>query len=115
MAYQADVLRDTLILAFAHPRIVGVQQWGVWENSMWLKNAALWRNDWSIKPIGQAYVDLVTKTWTTDERRKVGTDGRLAVRAFYGDYRITVEKDGKVKTVEVSFRAGDDELKTIQF
>jgi GH35 family endo-1,4-beta-xylanase len=103
LAYQADVLRDTLILAFAHPRMVGVQQWGFWEGAHWLPNAALWRRDWSIKPNGEAYVDLITKTWHTDQQGRTDADGGFATRGFFGDYQVVVRHGDRSKTATVTF------------
>jgi hypothetical protein len=98
LRYQADRLRDALTLAFAHPKMDAIMLWGFWERAHWFPKAALWRADWTIKPIGQAYVDLVTKEWWTDVRGTSGRDGKYAVRGFLGDYEVTVQANGKAKT-----------------
>jgi GH35 family endo-1,4-beta-xylanase len=59
---QADFLRDFLTVAFSHPGISSFLMWGFWESEHWLPNAALYRKDWSIKPNGQAWLDLVKKS-----------------------------------------------------
>jgi GH35 family endo-1,4-beta-xylanase len=107
LAYQADKLRDSLIAAFAHPMISGVQLWGFWEKAHWFPNAALWRADWSIKPIGQAYIDLVYDRWWTDETMDTGTDGLCTVRGFAGDYQLTVVSGDVTVTQAASVEPGE--------
>ncbi len=90
---QADYLRDYMTMTFSQPGINQFLHWGFWAQSHWLPDAALYRADFSIKPNGQAYEDLVFDQWWTDER---GTtrQGEYRTRAFHGDYRIVVERDG---------------------
>lgn len=102
VAYQADRLRDTIIIAFAHPAFHSITQWGFWEGAHYRKIAALWNRDWSIRPVGQAYVDLVTKRWWTDDKKVTDDKGMCGTRAFYGTYRVTVEGAGG-KKVESTF------------
>jgi len=102
LRYQADVLRDTLILTFAHERVVGVNQWGFWEKAHWYPKSALWRSDWSIKPNGQAYLDLVYKDWWTDTKGNTAANGAFVTRGFTGDYEVTVTAGGKTKTVQTA-------------
>ena len=99
---QADFTRDFLTLAFSHPSVVAFLTWGFWENSHWRPSGAYFRSDWSIKPAGQAWLDLVTKTWWTDETLATGADGSASTRGFLGDYEITVTHGGKTKTLPVS-------------
>ena len=49
--------------------------WGFWDGAHWKNNAPLYRRDWSLKPAGAAYRDLVLKTWRTDASGKTGADG----------------------------------------
>ncbi len=88
-ALQADYLRDLMTLAFSHPAVSGILMWGFWEGQHWLPDAALWRKDWSLKPNGQAWLDLVFKTWWTDATGQSDVGGRYAARAFQGEYVIT--------------------------
>ncbi len=108
LAYQADVLRDSVILAFAHPRMTGVQLWGFWEGRHWAPTAALWRRDWTIKPIGQAWIDLVYKRWWTDETVTTNAQGQTTVRAFFGEHEVTVHTNGKKQTQRVNLVPGQD-------
>lgn len=87
---QADYLRDVLVAGFSHPSMEGMVLWGFWEGRHWRPDAALWRRDWSIKPAGEVWRDLVFNQWWTDETLATGDDGRATVRGFHGTYSVTV-------------------------
>lgn len=107
LAYQADKLRDTIIIAFAHPAFVGITQWGFWAGSHYAPNAALWNRDWTLRPVGEAYLDLVTNRWHTDATLTTGADGTCTVRAFYGTYEIVVSGDSATTAESYDFSDGD--------
>ncbi len=98
LAYQADFLRDTMIIAFAHPAFDAITQWGFWEGAHYAPAAALWTKDWKTRPVADAYLKLVFKDWWTDADMKTDKEGKCSVKAFFGDYEITV--DGKVNPVK---------------
>jgi uncharacterized protein (TIGR03437 family) len=95
---QADYLRDFLTTTFAHPAIKGFVMWGFWEGRHWLPKSALWRKDWTIKPNGLVWQDLVYKQWWTDVQGSTGADGLFRSRGFLGDYDIEVTANGTTKT-----------------
>lgn len=86
--YQKDVLRDSIIIAFAHPSMDSVTQWGFWEGRHYAPTAALWTKDWKMKPHAQEYIDLVYKTWWTDVTVTTDENGVADFRGFYGKYEI---------------------------
>ncbi len=92
---QADYTRDFFILCLSHPSVVGIQVWGFWEKTHWRPNAAMYRTDWSEKPNGKVYRDLVLKQWRTHLVGLTADDGRYAARGFHGEYVVTAERDGK--------------------
>jgi GH35 family endo-1,4-beta-xylanase len=98
---QADYLRDVMTITFSHPSFNAMVMWGFWEGRHWRPNAALWRRDWSIKPVGRMWKELVFKAWWADEAGKTDASGRFATRGFLGKYRVTVGegKAQQVKTV----------------
>lgn len=98
---QADFTRDFLTTVFSHPAVTAVLTWGFWEHAHWRPNAAYYRADWSVKPAGQAWLDLVTKRWWTDAALETAADGTARTRGFLGDYEITVTHSGTTKTVPV--------------
>ncbi|MDH7570860.1 MAG: endo-1,4-beta-xylanase [Armatimonadota bacterium] len=99
---QADYMRDHLIAFFSHPATIGVVMWGFWEGRHWKPAAALWRRDWSIKPCGQVWMDLVHKQWWTDVKGTTDTRGTYATRGFQGHYEVTVTHQGRTSRVTAS-------------
>ena len=76
--------------------------WGFWEGAHWRPRGAMMRRDWSLKPNGEVYKDLVFKRWWTNADGKTGAQGTFAARGFLGDYEIAVKSGGKSKTVRTS-------------
>ncbi|MFW6189639.1 MAG: endo-1,4-beta-xylanase [Planctomycetota bacterium] len=94
---QADYLRDVMTVAFSHPKVEAVVMWGFWEKAFWRPQAALYRADWTRKPSGRAWEELVFERWWTEQDLTTGPDGRAGVRGFLGDYEVTVRHDGRVR------------------
>ncbi|WP_395094708.1 endo-1,4-beta-xylanase [Armatimonas sp.] len=95
---QADYTRDFLTACFSHPSVSEIITWGFWGKRHWFPKAALWRADWSIKPNGQAWVDLTTKKWWTSAGGTTDAQGSFAVRGFHGEYEVRVTQAGKTAT-----------------
>ncbi|MFO1449303.1 MAG: endo-1,4-beta-xylanase [Opitutaceae bacterium] len=102
---QADYTRDLLTLVFSHPKAAGFQVWGFWEGAHWRPRAAMYRRDWSEKPNGKVFRELVNETWRTDETRTSEGDGRVAGRGFLGTYGVEVEVAGKSVTSRFTLTA----------
>jgi endo-1,4-beta-xylanase len=98
-ALQADYLRDFLIAAFSHEKMEGVVIWGFWEGRDWYPDAALYRKDWSIKPNGKAWQDLVLRQWWTNVAGESDRGGHFSTRGFLGDYVVEVEAAGRKPVV----------------
>ncbi|HZN69903.1 MAG TPA: PA14 domain-containing protein [Tepidisphaeraceae bacterium] len=99
---QADFLRDFMTLSFSHPALDAFVMWGFWQNRHWRPAAALWRGDWSIKPNGQQFIDLVFGDWWTDAYGTTATDGRYTTRGFAGTYDVTVTVGNTTRTVRAT-------------
>lgn len=85
---KADFLQDFYTIAFSHPKMLGVQMWGFWENAHWKKDSALYNADWSERLIGKAYRELVHEEWVTNDIGVSGVDGQVTGRGFNGDYVV---------------------------
>jgi GH35 family endo-1,4-beta-xylanase len=96
---QADYLRDFMTALFSHQSVNGIIMWGFWEGRHWLPAAALYRKDWSLKPNGKVWLDLVRRQWWTDVQTTTDDGGQCKTRGFLGDYEITVKAGGKTQTV----------------
>jgi GH35 family endo-1,4-beta-xylanase len=99
---QADYQRDFMTVFFSHPNVQGIMIWGFWAPQDWLANAALYRADWTLKPNGKAWYDLVFHRWWTNTDGRTDDRGRYRTRGFLGDYEITVSKGGRTRTVRAS-------------
>jgi GH35 family endo-1,4-beta-xylanase len=97
-AMQADYTRDIFIALFSHPAVEKITQWGFWEGRHWLPAAALWRRDWSLKPNGQAYLDLVDKQWRSTVSGATSASGEFHTRGFLGQYGVRAAAAGKTAT-----------------
>ena len=87
--------RDFYTTLFSHPAVGGIVMWGFWDGSHWKSNAPLYSKDWSQKPAGRAYRDLVLGQWRTAASGKTDKGGTFATRGFFGEYEITVSSGGR--------------------
>lgn len=101
---QADYTRDFLTVMFSHAAVDSVTLWGFWDGAHWRGNTAMYRRDWTLKPSGQAWVDLVQKAWWTDETVTSDAQGKAEVRGFKGVYALHIEaRDGRSLIQMVDF------------
>jgi endo-1,4-beta-xylanase len=108
--FQADYLRDFMTVAFSTPGVDSFLMWGFWEGQHWLPDAALYRQDWSIKPNGQVFKDLIFKTWWTNVSGQSDSGGAYSSRGFLGDYDVTVTANGKTVTQKLKLQKDSPEL-----
>ena len=86
----ATYLRDYLTMIFSHPSMDGFMMWGFWDGAHWHNNAPLFYQDWSLKPSGQTFVDMVFNEWWTSENGQTDANGEYFVRGFKGKYKVTI-------------------------
>jgi endo-1,4-beta-xylanase len=107
---QAAYLRDALTVAFANPNVTSFLMWG-----FWVPQAALYRKDWSIKPNGQIWNDLVFKQWWTNVTGFSSASGTYSTRGFLGSYTVTATKDAKTVSQNVNLvRTGNTVTLTLR-
>jgi GH35 family endo-1,4-beta-xylanase len=107
---QAEYTRDFLTAMFAHEGIDDFVMWGFWENAHWRPSAAMYRSDWSIKPNGEAYLDLVFDEWWTNENLISDAEGLAELRGFKGDYEITITLNGETVVLPATLTDGGLQL-----
>jgi GH35 family endo-1,4-beta-xylanase len=110
---QAAFTRDYMTICFSHPKVVSFLFWGFWEGSHWQPDRALFRKDWSIKPNGQVFKDLVFGKWWTDVNTQSDQRGMVDVRGFKGQYTITIESQGKTMIRNCSLAKDGLKLKIV--
>lgn len=98
---QAAYLRDYFTAFFAHPATTGITKWGFYEGTMWQPLGAMVRTDWTLKPAGQAYRDLIFRDWWTNAALRSDRNGQAKVRGFKGEYEIEVVSAGRRATRSV--------------
>ena len=102
---QADYLRDYLTQSFSQSGVSQIVQWGFWEGAHFQPEAALYRLDYSVKPNGQAYEDLVFGKWWSDVQGTT-TEGRFSSDVFDGEYDIVVQYGGQTYNATMSVGEG---------
>ena len=100
----ATELVDYYTICFAHPAVEGMIMWGFWEGANWIPVSSMYKRDWSPSLTAEAYRTLIYKKWWTTEEAKTNRKGDLAVKAFYGKYKITV--DGTTKEIDLPKEKG---------
>ncbi len=100
----ATYLRDFLTMVFSHPSTDGFLMWGFWDGAHWHGNAPLFYQDWSIKPAGEAFIDLVFNQWWTEESGLTNANGEFGLRGFKGTYKVTVDDGNQVLTDTIELR-----------
>jgi endo-1,4-beta-xylanase len=112
-AAQAEKLREFMRAIYAHPAVTSMIFWGFWDGNLWMKDAGLYRADWSEKPAGEMYRQLVFEQWWTRERLQTDEAGKANTRAFYGKYEAIVEQGDRRKVVTFAITPTDKDGKTI--
>ncbi|MGN6505381.1 MAG: endo-1,4-beta-xylanase [Tepidisphaeraceae bacterium] len=102
----ADYLRDFFTISFSHPNIKGILIWGFVANHHWRPDAALFNADYTLRPAGQAWIDLVKKQWWTHAQLTTDPSGACDVRGFLGDYTLTVTDGARSTTATLSLDHG---------
>jgi GH35 family endo-1,4-beta-xylanase len=106
-AAQAEAVRHFYTAAFAHPKVASITWWDLSDQFAWRNApAGLVRADLSPKPAYQVLDRLLNHLWRTDAAGRTGDDGRIAVRAFLGRYKITAQHGRRKALVE--FRLGGE-------
>jgi endo-1,4-beta-xylanase len=107
---QADYQRDFMTIIFSHPKVSGFLMWGFWAGQHWLPDGALFDANWNLKPVGQAFRDLVFKTWWTNVSGSSDANGAYNARGFMGDYKITASANGKTVSQNVKLEPNSGEF-----
>jgi GH35 family endo-1,4-beta-xylanase len=95
---QADFARDFLIACYSHPAVDAVSVWGFWEGQMFQPSGALFRRDWTPKPVGEVFQELIKQRWWTDTTATTDAAGLATVQGFVGDYDVTVQHQDQTVT-----------------
>ena len=103
----ARYMHQFLTTVFSHPSVDGFLMWGFWDGRHWRNNAPLFRRDWSLKPSGREWVDLVFGKWWTDNSGMTDTEGTYTTTGFFGTYDVSADLNGKTAKVEIEWNESD--------
>ncbi len=122
---QAEIIEKLYTTWFSHPAMEQIVYWNMIDGYAYVDSpdpdviansqgdmtlgenvyyGALLRFDLSPKPAYHKLKELIQKVWHTEETLTADANGEVFFRGFYGDYEITIEKDGKnyQKTITLS-------------
>jgi GH35 family endo-1,4-beta-xylanase len=110
---QADWLRDCLIMSYSHPAYRAFILWVFWEGTGYKPDLALWRKDWTEKPNGRVWRELVNERWRTKANGSTNAAGGFDTRGHRGLYEITVEAAGRRVTQPFNTEDGSGLLRVV--
>ncbi|WP_328520903.1 endo-1,4-beta-xylanase [Kribbella sp. NBC_00359] len=99
---QADYTRDFMTAMFSNPNVNQISNFGIWANNIYNPRVALYNADWSAKPNGLVWEDLIKHQWHTSVSAQTTSAGTFGTRGFLGDYLVTVTVNGISKQVKVA-------------
>lgn len=99
--FQADYLRDFLTMTFSHPNVSFFNVWGFWEGSHWLPRGAMLRTDFSVRPNGRVWENLVLGKWKTNVSGRASQFGVYRFPGNFGLYQVDAESGGRSGTAEI--------------
>lgn len=99
---QVNYTRDFMTAYFAHPSTVGILTWGFWAGQHWKPEAAFWDEEWNLRPHGEAFLELISETWWTNEDLNSDGNGVASTRAFLGEYDLEISYNGKTIKAGIS-------------
>lgn len=114
---QADYVVNFYKILFSMPMLRAITWWDFSDRGAWMNApAGFLRKDMSSKPVYDRLMTLIHHTWWTDADKHTNTKGEAGVRAFYGEYTITVS-DGEhreaVKKIDFPMECGEKIVRVI--
>ena len=116
---QAETVKNLYRIWFSHKDVESIIYWNLGDNCAISQNdgwaedkykSGLVRNDFSEKPSYKVLDNLINHEWKTEFVRET-RENHLYFKAFYGDYQVIVERDGKKVTRDLKLsKNGYDEF-----
>ncbi|MDF3129331.1 endo-1,4-beta-xylanase [Kiritimatiellaeota bacterium B1221] len=98
---EARYLDELLHAWFSHPATVGFTAWGFKDDLIWTDNAFMFREDWSLKPAGRAWLKRIYQDWWTEVDGKTDDQGQFQTQGFKGEYVVEVRHAGRRQQLDV--------------
>ena len=114
---RARMTEEILTTYFSHPRVAGLHAWDFMAapndpDPTEVTGALAWY-DGTVKLNGLAWYYLHRIRYATDETRRSGASGDVALQAFRGDYDVTVRYRGEQRALRVTL--DDDRAVEVAF
>jgi GH35 family endo-1,4-beta-xylanase len=111
---QADYVEKFYTTLFSHPAVMAITWWDFSDDGAWQgAPAGLLRQDLSPKPVYERLTELIKDKWWTKVEGKTDKEGKFSLRGFYGNYRITAQKEGRKVSDEFQIQREDKNLFTL--
>jgi endo-1,4-beta-xylanase len=106
--FQAREVERFYTMLFSHPRVEAITWWDFCDAKSWKQApAGFLRTDLTEKPAYTALKRLIKEDWWTDETTQTNDQGVAQIRAFKGDFELTVTAPG-VKPTNRKLTVGKD-------
>lgn len=109
-AAQEAMLRDLLLLFYAHDVVAGVSFATPWEPAALNRRNALYRADMAPRKAGKMVEGLLTTEWISRAQGAADVNGQFPLRAFHGTYRVSATLGGKTATVTADVGPGRERV-----
>jgi endo-1,4-beta-xylanase len=104
---KVNYTRDFMTALFSYPYVKSFLYWGFWAGRHWKPEAALFNLNWTIRPQGEMYKQLVFDEWWTPEQTLSSDASGSAVfgSCFLGTYDVEVDYEGTkiLKSIPIRF------------
>ena len=108
-AQQAEYVEKLYTLLFSHPSVNAITWWDFSDRDAWQgAPAGLLRADMSKKPAYDSLLKLIKSTWWSFGNVYTDMDGTASFKGFYGSYKLTVQKEGRIAETIVYMTKGID-------
>jgi endo-1,4-beta-xylanase len=87
---QADYLEAVFTIAYAEPRVEGINWWGLYDEYRFVEDGGLFDLSRRPKPAAERLRSLL-QSWHSEGEMTTGTDGSISFRGSSGDYRIAAQ------------------------
>jgi endo-1,4-beta-xylanase len=109
-AAQAEYAERFYRVCFAHPAMRAITWWDFSDRGSWRPGGGMLRADLSPKPVYEALKRLIHEEWTTDIAGETDVNGKFEFTGFFGEYRVSVEQNGRKLERTAWLKKGNREL-----
>lgn len=110
---QADYLEDVFTIAYADPRVEGINWWGLYDEYRFVEDGGLFDLSKRPKPAAERLRRLL-RSWHSEGEMTTGADGSISFRGSSGDYRIDAQSGTRYAVTAGHISQGSTETVVLQ-